>query len=421
MKEKINLYCFIIFLFSLNVIISYSAKNVLLLSNTATSKEKNCFFKKLIKSFKLKKLEKEIPALENIYVGKIGQSPVSFFNLNKFTEDQKENSKNVREAFYIMNRHNITSIDSILLFYALNDKNHNKIENDIETLISTFGEKITKTIMIVAINQRRILNVKRTHLDSLADRYNINFIHIKNECEDDLDREMIIHDFNFLYKQTVNFDIREYINSLNAENVSIKKTPFNLIFWVFVISVPILVLCLIKLCKLLNIKDLKVNMIRQVRGKRKEAEKETPLSCHELRKQMCSVHENLQPDHFDNEDNFENPKIDLPYKKQVDSNLIEKEEIEKEIEGILNNLEAELLEREEDEIKPFEKNLIERVENVEAVNDIQGIVKEEVESINPSDSDDAIKIDENEINFKTVSICPQIENLGTKNDWELLN
>jgi hypothetical protein len=418
MKVKMNIYYFIFLILALKMTIFCSAKNVLLLSNMSTSKGKNCFFIKLIRSFRLKKFEKKIPPVENIYIGKIGEHPITFFDVKKFTEDQQENSKIIKETFQIMNTYNITTIDSILLFYALNHQNPNKIENDIETLKSIIGEKITKTIVIAAINQRRILNVKRTYLDSLTHKYNISYIHIHTICEDELDRELVIYDFNFLFKQTAKFDLWEYVNSFNVHNVPEKKTSYNLIFLIFVVSVPILVLCFIKLCKLLKVKDFKVRLSRKVKGKEKE--RETPLSCHELRKQMSMVSDDLQVDEANHMNPVETANVDYPNLIHEHANQINKEEIQKEIEGILNHLEVELLEDEEEQQKANNSNLIEPAEAIEAVDEVQEI-SEEVESIQPSDSEDIIRVDENEINTKPISTNTQNEKIGTKNDWEILN
>ena len=411
MKMKTNLYLFIIFIIAISIISRIYSKNVLLLSNLTTSNAKKCFLKNLIQSFKLKKLEKTVLPIENISGGKIGDNNVIFFDVTSLKNNHTENSILLNELqSNLIFHYNTTTFDSILLFYALNDKVPT-IEKDIETLVSNFGKNILNTTAIVAINQRRLLNNKKTFLDVITDKYNLSYIHISKLCGDKLDNDIIIKDFNFVFRKTISYDIKE--NQISNE----AKKPKS-VYFILVMVILSLILYARRFFK------IKKNKLAKNEQTMEDIMKNTELE------EVENIEEETPFELEENEINSQLGEGKKEENESVNSNEVvecqlNKDKIKKEIAEIFHNLQIELFDEEEQKeenslslTQPKQDNI--EIEEWNADKEVmQEPDIEDIDSIHRSDSEGKIEI---ETNVKLIEGARGEKDLQTtKNDWEILN
>lgn len=421
MKMKTNLYFLIIFITAINIITHSFSKNVLLLSNLTTSNSKKCFLKNLIQSFKLKKLEKSVLPIENISEGKIGENNILFFDVSSLNNNHTENSILLQELqSNLILHYNTTILDSILLFYALNDKLPT-IENDINTLITNFGENILKTTAIVAINQRRLLNNKKTFLDIITDKHHLSYIHISTLCEDRLDKDIIVKDLNFVFAKTISYDMNENRNSIEE-----KKS--NSLYFIVVMTILSLIIYSRRFWK---IKEIKVDKNEQNLEKiTKDVEiKEKKLTKNTKQDITHNFQENVRISQIfegktDNGEKHDREEQSVNSNEDVESQL-SKGKINKEVAEIFQNLQIELFEEEEQKeenslsLTPSKQDYIKLKEPHADKELMHEPDMEKLDFINLSDSEEKFEI---ETNAKLIEGAKGERDLRTpKNHWEFLN
>lgn len=400
MKMKINLYIYLILMIILEIIILSSAKNVLLVSNESTRQGKKCFLKKLMKEFKLKKFEEKIKPFKNIYEGTVAGHNVTFFDFKSHSNNHTKNSILYRNMQPKLKSLNITAIDSIIMFYSLEDDDENSkiIEKDLEYIKSNFGENVTKSIALAAINQRRMRNVKRTYLDELTHRLNMSYIHIQSLCNDQLNKEIIIKDLNFVFKMTNKFNLNNK-EPIPNENEKSRQRAIRSTYGFIIGS-----LVLIGIVYLYNSRLMKAYLNKRKSNNKDIEEKNTPNI--KMEREFAKKEEIVESNENVN----------------AEKELM-KEEKKKEIYEILNNLQLPLCEeveqQEEENISTFIEPIEFEKEQEEKQNEEISIG--EVESIKPSDPE---RLSDDKVDNLTESIANPIlsekQEVITKNDWEFL-